>query len=383
MRILHVVTRFLSAGSERNLTRWMAWEQSAGHEVHLAMGRDSDPLAVPDGIAVHELPALVRSIHPPLDFRARRQVGQLLGHRAFDVCHTHQSKAGVVGREAARGRVAVILHTVHMAPFGPGYSPVASAAFSAAERFCARFTDRIITVGEELKQAYLDASIGSPTRLRVIRSPIDIERFSVAREVSDDDRATLRRCFGARRGANIAVSIGALELRKRHEVLIRELAPLIRSGELDLLIAGDGPRREELTALGDHLGCAEGLKFLGHITDVPGLLSIADVLVHASTAEGVPQVVIQSLAAGRPVVATDVMGLREVPGAPVSIVPRDGRGLAAAVQTTLRCADQAVVPLEALDAWRPEMVDQQIERMYREVELLCAPHVASGRSGAR
>ncbi len=383
MRILHVVTRFLSARSERNLTRWMEWERSAGNEVHLAVGRDSDPTGVPDGIEVHEIPALVRSIQPAFDFRARRQVQQLLGHRAFDVCHTHQSKAGVVGREAARGRVPVILHTVHMAPFGPGYSPVDSAAFSAAERFCARFTDRIISVGEELKQSYLNASIGSPSRIRVIRSPIDIDRFSAAREVSDDDRAMLRRCFGVRPSAQVAVSIGALEPRKRHEVLIRELAPLLRSGALDLLIAGDGPRREELMLLGDQLRCTEGLHFLGHIKDVPALLSIAHVLVHASSAEGVPQVVIQSLAAGKPVVATEVMGLREVPGAPVSIVPRDGRRLTVAVQDTLRPAEATVVPLEALDEWRPAMVERQIERLFREVELLCTPKAASGRPSAR
>lgn len=382
MRILHVITRFLAAGSERNLTRWMEWERAAGHEVHLAVGRDSDPSAVPEGIEVHELSALVRSIHPLRDLQARRQVRQLLGHREFDICHTHQSKAGVVGREAARGQVPVILHTIHMSPFGPGYSPVASAAFSAAERFCARFTDRIISVGEELKDSYLHASIGSPDQFRVIRSPIDIERFATAREVSAAERAQLRQSFGARPGTPVAVSIGALEPRKRHELLIREMAPLISGGQLDLLIAGDGPRREELMQLGEQLGCAAGLKLLGHTRDVPGLLAAADVLMHASTAEGVPQVVIQSLAAGTPVVATDVTGLREVPGAPVSIVPRDGRGLTEAVRVAMRLEAPAV-SLDALEAWRPEMVAQQIERMFREIEPLCAPQGVAGRSSAR
>jgi glycosyltransferase involved in cell wall biosynthesis len=89
------------------------------------------------------------------------------------------------------------------------------------------------------------------------------------------------------------------------------------------------------------------------------------VFVHSSRVEGVPQVVIQALAAGVPVVATDVCGLREVPGADVSIVPSDGRGLADVVSRVLsRPVPRAPVPLDALGDWRPESGASRVAAFY-------------------
>jgi hypothetical protein len=126
----------------------MCWERAQGHEVHLAVGRDSNTTDLDGVFQIHQLSALVRSVNPRLDLAARSQIRQLVGSQRFDVLHSHQSKAGVLGREAARGKVPTLLHTVHMSPFGPGYAPLASAAFATAERFCARFTNVIICVGE-------------------------------------------------------------------------------------------------------------------------------------------------------------------------------------------------------------------------------------------
>jgi len=252
-----------------------------------------------------------------------------------------------------------------MASFGPGYSRIASTAFSAAERFAAPVTDVIVCVGEELRQAYLGASIGRANQYRVIRSPIDVDRFAAIRNVSGSARTATREQLGVRPGARLAVSIGALEPRKRHALIVRELAPLLRSGALDLLIAGEGPARVEIERVIESLNLS-GVRLLGHVSDVPALLGAADVLVHASTAEGVPQVVIQALVAGVPVVGTDVIGLREVPGAPVRIVPTDGTALADAVSESWAGA-HALTPLEAFDAWRPEFVQTQFAQMRSEL----------------
>lgn len=370
MRILHLVTRFLAAGSERNILGLMRWELDHGHEVHLAVGRESNVDGLPAGIVVHPVPALMRPVNLRKDAAARQQVKRLLTEHDFEVLHTHQSKAGVIGREAARGRVPIVFHTVHMSAFGAGYPPIASAAFTLAERFAARYTSAIVCVGEELRQRNLDASIGRPEQYRVIRSPIDVDRFATAREVTQPEREALRRRFGVRAGAKVALAIGALEARKRQALLLGELAPLIRSGELDLLIAGDGPEREELARLSAALAPDGGVRLLGHVAEVPELLAAADLLVHASTAEGVPQVVIQALAAGVPVVATDVIGLREVPGAPVEIVPSDGAGIASTVLRAVRGTRPPPVAMEALAEWRPLAVEERLEALHREMGVL-------------
>jgi glycosyltransferase involved in cell wall biosynthesis len=213
----------------------------------------------------------------------------------------------------------------------------------------------------------LRASIGRPDQYRVIRSPIDIDRFAAARDVVGSARDALRERFGVRPGAKVAVAVGALEARKRHALILGELAGLIRAGQVDLVIAGDGPERESLGRLAASLAPEGGVRLLGHLSDVPDLLAASDLLVHASTAEGVPQVVIQALAAGLPVVATEVVGLREVPDAPVRVLPSDGAGIASAVQRVAEGPPQPAVPLSALDAWRPSSVEDQIASMHREV----------------
>ncbi len=376
MRILHVATRHRRGGAERNLLHTALWESRHGHEVHLAIGRDSLPAEIPPGITVHVIPSLVRTISPLDDVRSYLALRRLVRDSRFDVVHTHQSKAGVVGRLAARGIARTVVHTIHMASFGPAFGAAGSAVFVLAERLCARWTDVIVSVGDELREMYLAAGVGRPNQYTIIRSPIEIATFTALRALSADQRVSARVSLGLDASRRLAVVIASLEPRKRVDVVLRELAPLLRSGEADLAIAGDGPERERLTSLASGLGVADRVRVLGHVTDIPGLLSAADVLVHAATVEGVPQVTIQALAAGIPVVATDMIGLHEVPGATITIVPSSGTGLAEAVAVALR-RPPAPVPLDALDAWTSTAVDSAIEALH----VLLRGRSATGRLG--
>jgi glycosyltransferase involved in cell wall biosynthesis len=102
---------------------------------------------------------------------------------------------------------------------------------------------------------------------------------------------------------------------------------------------------------------------LGHVEDPAEVLAGADLLMHAATVEGVPQVIIQALAAGRPVVATDVTGLREVGDASVVVLPSSGAGLAASVLETIRHPPPQV-ELESLRPWTCAEIDASISDLY-------------------
>ncbi len=374
MRILHVATRHRRGGAERNLLHTALWESHHGHEVHLAIGRDSLPAEIPPGITVHVIPSLVRAISPLNDVKAYLKLRRLIRDVVFDVVHTHQSKAGVVGRLAARGIARAVVHTIHMASFGPAFGATGSAVFVLSERLCARWTDVIVSVGDELRRLYLAAGVGRPDQYTIIRSPIEIATFTALRALSAEQRVSTRVNLGLDASRRLAVVIASLEPRKRVDLVLQELAPLLRSGEADLAIAGDGPERERLASLAAGLGVAHRVLILGHVADIPGLLSAVDVLVHAATVEGVPQVTIQALAAGVPVVATEMIGLREVEGAPITIVPSSGTGLAEAVAGALR-RPPAPVPLEALDAWTSAEVDSAIAALH----VLLRGRTATGR----
>jgi glycosyltransferase involved in cell wall biosynthesis len=369
MRILHVLTRYLRGGSEGNIKRSIHWEVSQGHTAAVALGAgasDSEALADLHALcAVYDVPGLLPHVHPLQDSRAFKHLNQIIRRGPFDVVCTHQSKAGILGRAAAAGTGAVVVHSVHMPSFGRGYRPSDSAIFWCAERYCARLTDWYLFVGEELRRQYVRAGLARPERTRVVRSPIDIDRFASARDYDGDLRTQLRASLGLRREGVVLIAIGALEPRKRHDLLIRRLSPLLTSGHAQLVIAGDGPMATDLRRSASTLGAPDAVRLVGHVTDVETLLAAADVFVHSSRVEGVPQVVIQALAAGLPVVATDVCGLREVPGADVSIVPGDGHGFAGAVKRVLsRPAPRQPISLGALADWRPESGAAQVTAFY-------------------
>ena len=365
MRVLHIITRYLGGGSERDLLAQMEFERSQGDEVHLAVGRDSLVAEDARPYLVATVPTLIRGIDPFSDARAYRALRALISNGRYDVVFTHQSKAGALGRLAARGRAGAVAHVVSMAAFGPGYPRHASIAFAAAERWCARYTDLILTVGHELRRDYLAAGVGRETQYRVVRSPIDVGTFLATRDFDHAVRTQIRERLGIPEGARVLTSVGALEPRKRHELLLRTLAPLLAS-EATLLFAGDGAERGRIGELAASLGVSERTRFLGHISNVHELLAVTDVLVHASTAEGVPQVMVQALASGVPIVATKVTGMRELPGAPVTLVPANGSGLLEAVQA--RLATQGA-PLDGavFDEWRLESVERQLAAVRDEI----------------
>jgi glycosyltransferase involved in cell wall biosynthesis len=255
-----------------------------------------------------------------------------------------------------------------MASFGPGYSPYASKLQVAAERYCGRFTDVIVCVGNELKDRYVAHSIGEPGRYAIMRTPIDIDAFARTRAFSGLERAGLRASFGVTAETPLVVAIGALEPRKRHALMLDRLKPALHAGSFSVAIAGDGPERSALEEQIAAERIDRSVRLLGQTSRIIDLLGCADALVLTSRVEGVPRVVIEALAAGVPVIAMDVEGLRELPDAPITIVPSDGRGLAEAVERVVDAPPPAL-PLEALEQWRPTAVDQQIAAVYEQLKV--------------
>jgi glycosyltransferase involved in cell wall biosynthesis len=258
-----------------------------------------------------------------------------------------------------------------MPSFGPAYGQAQSTAFRAAERVCARTTSAFISVGAEMRDLYLDAGIGAPNRHLVIPSPVEVERFLGLRQIPRDQRATWRMQYGVSDQRPILISVGALDKRKRHDLIIRRLAARLRAGA-HLLVAGEGPEEGNLRQLVAEAGLSDSVALLGFVPDPISVFGAADVLVHASTTEGVPQTVIQGLAAGLPVVATAMEGLREFSGHVVG-ASASGDDLADAVDKAL--AERRRFPAaEQMNKWTPAGVRQQHARLQDAVENALGSH---------
>ncbi|MEO5365758.1 MAG: glycosyltransferase family 4 protein [Magnetococcus sp. WYHC-3] len=173
-------------------------------------------------------------------------------------------------------------------------------------RWAAAHADGLVTVCAALKDA-LTALGPPPERITVLRNGVDLSRFTLL------DRPALRARWGLTRPT--LLSVGHLILRKGHDIIIRALAHL---PHWDLLVVGDGPQRAGLEHLARSLYAPHRVRFLGRLPpdDLPALYNAADVLALGSSREGWANVLLEAMACGTPVVATDVWGTREVVASP-------------------------------------------------------------------
>lgn len=364
-RVLHLVTRYRKGGSEQRVRDIVRALPECDHVV--VVGDDSDvALATAQlGVPVEDEPTLRRSVAPFADLLALVALARRIRRERPDVVVTHQSKAGAVGRLAARiaGRVPV-LHSLSMASFGPGYSTAESRVFRAVERALAPLTARYAVVGADLARRFEVAGVAS-RKLVIVRSAATLpaERPPVVPPVP-----------GIPDARPVVLCLGALEDRK-HPL---DLVPLLEAVQREvpdafLAVAGEGPRADALAAAVATAGLDDSVALLGYVKPVEPLLWRADTLVLLSDAEGLPQVLIQAAAAGTPFVTFDVDGAREVVGlgAVGVVVPHgDVAAVADATVGQLRgtpCRHRSV----DVSSWEPEV----IESSYRAVvaELIGEP----------
>lgn len=308
--ILHVATRYLHGGSERRLRDIVAAVPEAEHD--LIVGRDSDAQLATDEVGparLTVLPALVRDPNPPRDLVALRRLRAAMAQGRYDLVVSHQSKAGVLARIAA-GRLGVpVAHSLSMANFGPGYGRAQSALFRRIETRLVDRTSAYMVVGADLARRFTE--IGVPAeRLHIVRSGVTLPAAS--------DRSAAReevcRSLGLPEDRPLIVYLGSLEERKNVLDLPRLLAQVLSSATTRpfLVVAGEGPLAGRLQEAIDARGLTGDARLVGYVRGPGALVRAAGVVVLLSSAEGVPQVLVQAAAARTPFVSYAVDGVREL-----------------------------------------------------------------------
>lgn len=309
---LHVVTRYLRGGSERRVRDMVNALGELEH--HVVIGADSDLDLARSQLGTANLtaePNLRRSPHPYFDLVALTRIRRLISELEPDIVFTHQSKAGAVGRVAARwANKPSVIHSLSMASFGEGYSRAHSSVFRLIERRLAPLTSAYAVVGHDLADRYRGA--GVPTdKLRVIRSGVPIP---VVEESSETAKRRLSAELGLPADRPWMIHVGSLEQRKNVLMLPRVLDLLgAELGEPPhLIMAGEGPLEDQLR---DDLlarGLSGHFTMLGYVDPVAPLIKASEVLILLSSAEGLPQVLVQAASVGTPFVSFDVDGTREM-----------------------------------------------------------------------
>lgn len=318
MRVTHVITRLIVGGAQENtIASVRGLRQIPGLEVDLLAGPTSGPegslessfAEIPDGLTL--VPHLVRPVHPWKDLLALHQLTRLFHARRPDLVHTHSGKAGVLGRlAAARAGVPIIVHTVHGPSFGAFQGHLANAIFRSAEQRAARVTTHFVSVADAMTQQYLAAGIGRPEQFTRIFSG-----FPLAPYLALQNDPALRARLGLSPEDIVIGKVARLFKLKGHDALFA-IAPALVAAcpQIKFLLVGDGVWRGRFEQMARAAGLQDHFIFTGLVPpgEIPSLFGIMDILVHLSEREGLPRALPQALAAGRPVVAFDCDGAREV-----------------------------------------------------------------------
>jgi glycosyltransferase involved in cell wall biosynthesis len=370
--VLTVITRLELGGAQRVVLHTASSLDRELFRAGLAWGPGDvldDEARVLDDVTRFEIPDLVRPVAPVRDLRALAGLRDAIRRFQPQVVHTHSSKAGVLGRLAARlERVPVVIHTVHGFGFTPLQSPLKRAAFFRAEKAAARWTDHFVAVSRVNRDRGVELGLWKTEQVSVIRAGVDLDRFRTA----GDGRASRHR-LGIPDGVPVVTQIGNFKPQKAPLDFIAAAARIAdRMPEVRFVMVGDGPLRGAARARAEELGLADRVIFCGWWDDVPGLLAATSVSVLSSHHEGLPCSVVESLAAGVPVVATAVDGTPEVirPGVNGELVaPGDTAALAAAVLALLdddqRRRAMAAAAGDGLDDFDRDRMVRQLEELYR------------------
>ena len=289
--------------------------------------------ATQHGLGVVNLDVIRREIRPVWDLNGLTRLTKFLRREPYRIVHTHTSKAGFVGRLAARlAGVPVIVHTVHGFAFHEA-SPVPVRRFySALERLASGWCDRIVSVSEFHRAWAIELGICGPGQITAI--PNGIGEVVRNREAG---LAELRREMGARHGDLVILSMARLAADKGLNYLIEAAAILPQTERrVQIVIAGEGTERERLEQLASHLGVTERVRFLGFRKDVGDLLAACDLVVLPSLREGLSIALLEAMAAGKPIIASSIGSQREVAShADLArlVRPADARALADAIVT--------------------------------------------------
>lgn len=316
-RVVHVITMLEWGGAQENTLHTVERLDPRRFDSSIVAGPGGmlDPRAAAlGGSRFRTVPDLCREVRPWKDFRAFLQLRSLIremrrsGSEAPLIVHTHSSKAGILGRAAARaGGADAVVHSIHGFGFHDGQPPAVRAFYVRLERLAARWTDAFVAVSEENARLGSREGIFPPGKCRLIRSGFDTRRFL------GGSRGAGRKLIGARQDVPVVGTVAVMKPQKAPLDFVA-VAQRVAAGfpEARFVMVGDGEMRPEVERAVYAAGLTERFHLLGWRPEVPDLISAFDVFLLTSRWEGLPKVVPQALIAGVPVVATAVDGTKEI-----------------------------------------------------------------------
>ncbi|MBU1086848.1 MAG: glycosyltransferase family 4 protein [Candidatus Omnitrophica bacterium] len=305
IRILHIITNLALGGAQKNalyISANLNPEKYEKYFISAPSGFLYDDIAAQNkSINFQFLKCLKRRISPIQDVRAFFFLARYLKQNKISIVHTHSSKAGIIGRWAAKfAQVPIIIHSVHGWSFNDYLAWPVKAGYVLLERLTALVTTRFIAVSENDINKGLANKIGTAEKYALIRYGIEINKF---------DQAASQ--IPSREKPRVGM-IACLKPQKKPLDFIKAAAIISQKNKnIEFICIGDGVLRPKLAKEIQRNNLNEQVKILGWRADIPELLAGINMLVLSSLWEGLPIAILEAMAAARPVIAYDTDGIIE------------------------------------------------------------------------
>lgn len=331
IKVLRIITRLniggpaihtilLTEGLDKNRFGFLfvcgSIDKSEGDMLYYSLQKNIRPIFIPE---------LKRELNFLNDIIAFKKIYDIIKIERPDIIHTHTAKAGTLGRLSGilynflhrqKPRRIKLIHTFHGHIFEGYFGRFKTKLFILIERILAFFTCKIISVSESLKKELISLKIAKEDKIAVIRLGLELDNFlKILSEDNHRDDSVL----------NIGI-VGRLVPIKNHRLFLEVAAKVISDNpkrQLKFQIIGDGELKEELHEYARKLGIDKQVNFLGWQKDLMSIYSSLDIVALTSINEGTPVSLIEAMASGKPVVATDAGGVRDLLGkeADIGIMP--------------------------------------------------------------
>ena len=323
-KILHIITRLDMGGSAQN-TLLTCHQLAHKYEMILVHGHshesrmtDIEREAVEEqedrarvrGVQIVAVPCLVRRISPLSDIIALYDLVRIILKEKPDIVHTHTSKAGILGRLAAKiSKVPHIVHTPHGHVFFGHFGPVLSRIYLWIEKLFGLISQRVIALTEGESRDYIDLNVYPKNKLVKIHSGVDIDKF----KKSPANMVEKKRALGLPQKGLVVGYIGWLLPIKGPMYLLKAMKDVwTEHKDVILVYIGKGELDVELRSEALNARANGRVNFLGWRKDIHEILPLFDIFVLPSLNEGMGRVLVEAMAAGKPVVASNVGGIPDL-----------------------------------------------------------------------
>ena len=315
IKVLHPITRLILGGAQENTMFTAPMQHKQRYHTEILSG----PQTGSEGSLIDEvrqravpltiLRQMVRQISPFNDMAALWKMTALMRREGYQIVHTHSSKAGILGRIAARlAGVPVILHTVHGWSFHDYMSPLVRNIYIFLERWCETFTDALIVVARQDIDKGLQAGIGKADKYHLIRSAIPLDEFDPLLY----ERQAVRSELGIPADAFVIGNVGRFSAQKNPLDWVKIAGEVgRRHPQTHFLLVGDGPLRAEVEKQLETEGLSGRATLTGLRRDPARMMAAMDIFLLTSLWEGLPRAIPEAMSMQLPVIANLADGTAE------------------------------------------------------------------------